>query len=288
MKNPYILLLAIITITSIFLIIDRSYGATVGNPLDLDIPPKSSILRQEAVDEALDEYEEVVKIKAALDLEFVFDKDLHSTSEVTKAEVKGQWFMAKLGVDIFNRVEPYVKFGLSDLEAKWRQNNTDDIDVQADKGFAWGLGIKGIILELEEMGLRLTADAQYRITEPGVYEITRAGNSVIDSGADFKVEEWQAALVLSKKFELPLRWQNSIYIVPYTGLTVSESTVDVKFTDPAAHGLDLNIFEANNKSLYGFLIGCDIMPSLTSSFIYSVELRLASEIALTLGGAMKF
>ncbi|MFH1854189.1 MAG: hypothetical protein ABH815_02630 [Candidatus Omnitrophota bacterium] len=263
------------------------FGITVGNPLDLDLPPRSALLREQAINDTLDEYEQAVEIKAAFDLEFMFDKDLNTTSEVTKAELEGQWFMAKLGVDVFNRVEPYVKFGLASLNAKWRQNDTDDVTMETSKGFAWGIGLKGVIIELEEMGLRLTGDAQYRVTEPDVDKITRSGASVIDSGADFKVEEWQVALVLSKKFELPLKWQ-SVFIVPYTGLTVSDSTVEARFKDPAAPGYDLDIFNANNDSLYGFLIGCDIMPSLTSSFTYSIELRLASETALTLGGAMRF
>lgn len=272
---------------SIVVMSDPCFGATVGNPIDLDLPAKSALLREQAVNQTLDEYEQIIKVKASMDLEFVFDKKLNTTSEVTNAKIKGQWFMAKLGIDVFNRVEPYVKFGLASLNATWRQNNIDDIDVESDKSFAWGCGIKGIILELEDMGLRLTADAQYRTTEPDVSDITRSGNIIVDSGADFKVEEWQAALVLSKKFELPLKWQN-IYIVPYTGITASDSTVDVKVKDPSCPGYDLTLFEANNKTLHGFLIGCDIMPSLTSSFIYNVELRFASETALTLGGTMKF
>ncbi|MFH1622162.1 MAG: hypothetical protein ABIA97_03480 [Candidatus Omnitrophota bacterium] len=274
------LLLASIIVTSE----THCFGATVGNSIDLDIPAKSAILRQQAIDQSLDQYEEAVKIKSGLDLEFVFDKDLNTSSRVKKAGIKGQWFMAKLGVDIFNRVEPYVKFGQANLQAKWRQDETYSVDMQSKGGFAWGLGIKGIIFEFEEIGTRLTGDMQYRTTEPDVEDITCNGTTIVDTGAYFKVEEWQAALVLSKKFELPLKWQ-SVFIVPYTGFTISDSTVEAK---SVTSGYDLNIFDASNDSLYGFLIGCDIMPNLSSSFTYNVELRLASETALTLGGAMKF
>ncbi|MBU3912288.1 MAG: hypothetical protein KKD90_06880 [Candidatus Omnitrophica bacterium] len=277
------LLLASIIVTSE----THCFGATVGNSIDLDIPAKSAILRQQVIDQNLDQYEEAVKIKSGIDLEFVFDKDLNTTSEVTKAEVKGQWFMAKLGVDIFNRVEPYVKFGQANLQAKWRQNDTHSIDMQSTGGFAWGLGIKGIIFEFEEVGLRLTGDIQYRTTEPDVEEITSNGTTIVDTGAEFKIEEWQAALVLSKKFEVPLKFQ-SVFIVPYTGITASDSTVSTRVRDPSYPGYDITLFDANNKTLHGFLIGCDIMPSLSSSFTYNVELRLASETALTLGGAMRF
>ena len=265
-----------------------AFASTVGNPLDLDLPPRSAALREDAVNRSLDDYEQMFKVKAAADLEFLFSKDLNTTSEVKGAEIKGRYFMAKLGVDIFNRFEPYVKFGMSDLEAKWRQNNQFDVEVDADMSFAWGIGLKGIIYEFEDLGLRITGDIQYRMTEPDVSEISYDGNIVNDSGPDFKIEEWQTALVLSKKFELPLKWQ-SMYLVPYTGLTISDSIVDIDFKDSDNNpGADFSVFDAGNDKRYGFLFGCDIMPSLTSSFIYNFELRLIDEMALSLGGAVKF
>ena len=285
MKKFYALSLLILC--AIFIVEAPGFAATVGNPLDLDIPSQSAILRQQAIGEAMDEHEEVVKIKAALDLEFVFDKDLNTNPDWTGAEMEGQWFMFKLGTTIFNRVEPYIKIGTSDLEVKWKQG-TSQIEVVADSGFAWGAGVKGVIWDFEDFwDVRLTGDIQYRTTEPDVSEISLGGKSIVDTGADFKVDEWQAALVLSKKFELPLKWQN-IYIVPYTGLTISDSNVDVKFTDPDNPVADYTLFDASNESVVGFVLGCDIMPSLRESFIYSMELRFVNELALTLGGAMKF
>ena len=38
-----------------------SFAATVGNPLDLDIPERSAILREQAVNQAMDEYEQPPK-----------------------------------------------------------------------------------------------------------------------------------------------------------------------------------------------------------------------------------
>jgi len=282
--------LSLLLIALIFMDRGLGFAATVGNPLDLDIPRRSAMLREQVIDETLDEYEQKLKIKAALDMEFVFTKDLNTPSEVNSAELKGQWYMVKLGTTFFNKVEPYIKLGSSSLEAKWRQNDLHDIEVEADYGFAWGGGVKGVIWEFEDWGVRLTGDMQCRITEPDVDSITLGGvgnESITDLGADFEVKEWQASIVLSKKFELPLRWQ-SIYIVPYTGISLSDSNVDVKFTNPDATPQDWTLFDANNKKIYGFLIGCDIMPSLTSTFIYSIEARLINEFALTLGGAVKF
>ncbi len=287
MKLRYAVFL--LSICAIFTVIPQALAATVGNPIDLDIPSKSAILRQQAVNKALDEYEETVKIKAAIDLEFLFNKDLHSPTEITQAELKGQWKMLKFGVTLFDRVEPYIKVGTSNLKVKWRQggNGSQEVTVDADSGFAWGAGVKGIIWEFEDSGLRLTGDVQYRTTGPDVGDISLNSSDVTDSGADFNIKEWQASIALSKKFELPLRWQN-IYIVPYAGIDVSDSTVDVKFNDPSNPTTDYSLFDSSNDSIYGAFLGCDIMPSLTSSFIYSMELRLVNEYAFTLGGVMKF
>jgi len=283
-KKWYLFLFLILTILTPR---GLAFAATVGNPLDLDLPPRSAVLREDAVNRALDDSEQMFKIKAAVDLEFLFSKDLDTASEVDGAEIKGQYLMVKLGVDIFNRFEPYVKIGLSDLEAKWRQNDQSDIEMDADMALAWGVGLKGIIYEFENLGLRITADAQYRITEPDVGDISLDGRPITDSGPDFKIKEWQAALVLSKKLELPLKWQ-SMYLVTYTGFTVSDSTADLEFVDTQNPGADYSVFDASNDKIYGFLFGCDIMPSLTSSFIYNFELRLIDEVALSLGGAVKF
>ena len=279
-------LIIISVIISMSCVVNPGFTATIGNPLDLDVPERSAVLRQEVIEGTLDEVEQAVKIKASFDMEFVFDKDLHVTSELNGAELKGQWWTGKLGLTLFNRVEPYVKIGTSDLEVKWK-HSAQTIEVDADSGFAWGGGLKANIWEFENSGIRLTGDMQYRITEPDATTITVNGTSVKDQGATFKVDEWQASLLVSKKFEIPLKLQN-IYAVPYAGVTYADSNVDVSFIDPNSPATDYSLFDANNKKLYGFVLGCDIVPSLGSSFIYSLELRLVDEIALSLGGTMKF
>ncbi|MEK7868520.1 MAG: hypothetical protein AAB157_03980 [Candidatus Omnitrophota bacterium] len=285
MKKQYILILSLI-ISICCITAKYGFAATVGNALDLDLPQRSAVLRQEIVKDTLDEYEQAVKIKGSFDIEFVFDKDLHVNPDLTKAEIKGQWYMAKFGMTILNRVEPYIKIGTSTLETRWKQSGATEIEVGADNGFAWGGGLKANIVEFPG-GVRLTGDWQYRTTEPDVNEITVNGIAVNDAGATFKVDEWQVSLLLSKKFEIPLKLQN-IYIVPYTGISYADSNVDVSFRNANSPTVDYSLFDANNKKLYGFVLGCDIVPSLSSSFIYSIELRLVDETALSLGGAMKF
>jgi len=283
MKKRYFVILSLM-ISICCIATKYGFAATVGNPFDLDVPQRSAILRQEVVEDSLDEYEQAFKLKASFDAELLFDKDLHVNPDLSAAEMKGQWYMLKLGMTILNRVEPYIKVGTSNLEVKWRQG-AQDMEVDADYGFAWGGGLKANILEL--WGVRLTIDGQYRTTEPDINAITINSAGINDKGPVFKIDEWQAGLFLSKKFEIPLKFQ-SIFLVPYAGAVYSDSNVDVSFKDPGNTGADYTLFEANNKNLCGAVIGCDIVPSLNDAFIYSIELRLADEVALSLGSTMKF
>lgn len=284
MKKQYLVVISLII--SICCIMKFGFAATVGNPLDLDVPERSALLRQDVIDETLDEAEQTVKIKTSFDAEFVFDKDLHVTDELKSAELKGRWYMGKVALTLFNRIEPYVKVGTSSLEVKWK-HGAEEMEVDSDTGFAWGGGIKVVIWDFEDWGIRLTGDTQYRTTEPDVDTITVNGSNINDKGAKFKIDEWQTSLLVSKKFEIPLKWQ-SVFVVPYTGVMYADSNVDVSFKNPSNPTADYSLFDANNKKPYGFVIGCDIVPSLLSSFIYNLELRLVDEVALSLGGTMKF
>jgi len=69
--------------------------------------------------------------------------------------------MAKLGMTILNRIEPYVKVGTSNLETRWKHGG-QAIEVDAKDAFAWGAGIKASIWDFKDLGLRLTGDVQYR------------------------------------------------------------------------------------------------------------------------------
>lgn len=286
MNKLYLLLIGIIV--SMLWSSGSSYAVTVGNPLDLDIPPRSAMLRQQAVNQTLDEYEEVIKVKSAVDLEFLFDKELHTTSEVTRTKIEGQYQMLKLGITVFDRVEPYIKVGNSHLKVKWRQNDAAELEVNSENNFTWGGGLKVVVWDFENIGLRITADGQYRTIDADVEKCLLNGVAIRDNNPRFDVAEWQGALLVSKKLEIPLKGSSSIYMVPYTGVTVSDSKADVKFADPNNPGADYTLFDANNKSFVGFVTGIDILPSLRSPFTCNLELRLADEIALSLGGAMKF
>src|SRR3989338_1300834 len=101
MKQVYMLF--ILFFLAIFALGKPSFAATVGNPLDLDVPARSALLRQEAINKTLDEYEQAVKIKAGLDVEIVLDRDLNTPTEVVNAGMEGMWYRSEFGLTLFNR-----------------------------------------------------------------------------------------------------------------------------------------------------------------------------------------
>ncbi len=54
--------LCLFLILTILIYRGLAFASTVGNPLDLDLPPRSAALREDAMDRALDDLRKVCKI----------------------------------------------------------------------------------------------------------------------------------------------------------------------------------------------------------------------------------
>jgi len=256
------------------------FASTIGSP-EISIPEESLYLKKEAVNKTLDRYGYNMDIKGTAELDFVFKRKLTSSDEVTKAELKGQNCMLKLSSNFYDSFEPYIKLGTSDLEVTWTQNG-ENITVETKPGFVWAAGIKAHVYEFKNHGIKLTMDAQYKNADLDVDTVSRAGSM----NSKFEIKEYQIALLASKKLIVPVGI-NDYYIVPYTGLTVTWSDVDVSFTD-AGSGLLYSTYDASDENVFGLVLGCDIMPSLLSWYLLNLELRFINETALTLGGTVKF
>ncbi|MFH1854190.1 MAG: hypothetical protein ABH815_02635 [Candidatus Omnitrophota bacterium] len=255
-------------------------AATVGGP-DISIPEESLYLKQKAVDEALDIYEYNMNIKASIDMEFITEKKLHASSEVTQAKIEGQNFVLKVSNNFNNVFEPYIKLGTCTLKISWNQND-ESVSVETEPGLVFGGGVKAKLWESENYKIKLTLDGQYRKIKAGVDKISIA--SAVDE--NFEIDEWQLSLLASKKYVLPLGLSD-YYIVPYGGLIFTRTDVDVSFTQSTT-GLLYSTYNANSKSEIGIVMGLDMMPSLSSWYLINFELRLVNETAFTLGGTLKF
>lgn len=275
-----------IIITALFLLILAApcLAMTIGGP-DMTIPEESLCKKERAVSSTLDRWEFNMNIKSSFDAEIIAEKELTSSSEVTDAEIEGQNYMVKLSNNFYDVFEPYIKVGTSNLEVKWKQNG-NSVVVEADPGFIWGAGAKARLYEFQDLGIKLTLDVQYRNIDLDVDKMNVGGTSSGLANPQFEIKEWETSLLASKKFIVPIGLTD-YYISPYTGVTFSATDVDVSFRQTST-GLDYSVYNASDQDVFGFVLGCDVMPSLLSCYLLNFEMRLINEIAFSIGGTIKF
>jgi len=265
-----------------------SFAATVGGQADMSVPEASFLSKAKAVGETLDFYESAVKMKAGFDVEFISKKELRAAlPDDTNARIEGQNADLKFSMNYSDAFEPYVKIGTSNLKVKWEQNG-QNIVVDAAPGIVLGGGLKAKLWEFASTGIKLTMDGQYKDTQLD-FDTAKIDGSTSEASATsetFDIKEWQVSLLASKKFIFPLGTEDC-YTVPYMGITYSDSDVKVEFTQSTT-GLLYSTYNASNKDCIGVFIGCDIIPSLSSWYLLSFELRLINETAFSLSGTMKF
>jgi len=265
-----------------------SFAATVGGQADMSVPEASFFLKEKAIEYAMDSYESDVKMKASFDVEFISKKELHaSPADDTNARIEGQNANLKFSMNYSNVLEPYIKIGTSNLRVKWEEHN-QNIQVDAKPGFVLGGGLKAKLWEFVSTGIKLTMDGQYKDTQLD-FDKAKIGGSTSTASATnetFNIKEWQISLLASKKFIFPMGIQDC-YTVPYMGVTYSDSEVNVEFSQSTT-GLLYSTYNASDKNPIGIVIGCDIIPSLSSWYLMSFELRLINETAFSLSGTMKF
>ena len=264
-----------------------SFALTVGGQAEMSVPEASFFSKQGAVEDALDSYESEVSMKASFDVEFISEKKLETSSETTNAKIKGQNANLKFSMNYSNVLEPYVKIGTSDLKVKWEQNG-HDVAVDARPGLVLGGGVKAKLCEFASTGIRLTADAQYKDSQLDFDAAKLDGSSSLASATSetFDIKEWQVSLLASKKYVF-LTGTQDCYAVPYVGLTFSDTDVNVHFIQSGT-ALMYSTYNAGDKNAIGAVLGCDIMPSLLSWYLFSFEVRLINETAFTLSGTAKF
>jgi len=276
----------IITILFLLSFTATAFAMTVGGQADMSVPEASLFSKSKAVEYALDDYESAVKMKAGFDTEFIVEKKFHAPQNITDARIEGgQNMNLKFSMNYSNVLEPYVKIGTSDLKVKWKQDYSNVV-VDTKPGLVLGGGLKAKLWEVPSAGIKLTLDGQYKdinldFDKAEIDGLDSTG-SVINEG--FDIHEWQISLIASKKLIFGMQ---DCYMVPYAGITYSNSDVKVNFTNSGT-GMSYVIDDTSNENKIGVVLGCDMAPSLLSWYLLSLELRFINETAFTLSGTMKF
>jgi len=252
----------------------NAVAETVGNPIDINIPKGKGVYSAEMSD--------FVTINLGFDAEMLIEQKFKYDSAVTTQapELSGNYYMGRLSCTLFNRVQPYVKLGYSDLEMEWRDAN-GLVKVDADPAVAWALGIKAYLWEFEGLGLKIFSTASYRQTKPDKMKLNLSGSSGSLTEKKFQVYERQATVGLSREFKIG--YDEKISLVPYAGVAWSDTTTRVR----VAQGANvINSGAGAQENNIGVFFGSEFL--FMDNFSLNIEGRLIDQKAVSLGGTVLF
>jgi len=258
------------------------FTAPVGNPATTDVPKGPGVFSMKQ--------DKNLSIKTAVDFDFLFDKKIHADAATNTKFTSAQWYMVRLSYGMFNeRVEPYIKLGMAHIKSQWTEGATD-IKLESDNGFAWGLGTKALIYNLEKPKVKFIGDLFYRMADLDVEKGYVAGTQVTPtkSKSKFAIREWQFALLAATEIDVSGSGRTEALgvskIVPYAGIKYSDLSGRLRLTQSDATFFNPGKLEAEHN--IGIFAGCDILG--TDSVLLNVEGRLIDETALSAGMAVLF
>ena len=259
-------------------------AAPAGNPSDTELPHGEGIATLKNT---------IGSVKISFDGESIIERELEGASDVTSAEMEGEWYLLRFGYPMFeDRFEPYVKLGLSHLEASWTENSRFVV-IKGDNEIAWGIGGRVLAYEIPEHRIKFVIDGQYRSTEPDIDDVTVNDPSRTVSASDFKINEWQIGGIVSMEFPLgsgTYRRRNrygskaDLYsLVPYVGVAFTDCDIEGKFTH---EGTIYDIGDAENDSKVMLITGCDFVTPTNTSL--NIEGHFVGETSISGGATVKF
>lgn len=261
----------------IWLFASSCFAATAGNTSDPKVPYGPGIANMQASG--------MGPFKVSFDTEWVFDKDLKDKDAVTDSESEGEWHLFRIGYTFADRVEPYVKLGMSRIKTSWTERSRR-IKVKGEKGFAAGIGGKVLVYEMPEHKIRLSLDGHYLYTNPDIDKATVDLPNRAVNATEFDVKEWQITGIISMEFPLSYNRRDpaAIYsLIPYLGFAYADSDTNSKFE---YSGLTYDLNGAGNDSKFLFITGCDIVAPENASL--NIEGKWVGETSGSAGCTLKF
>ena len=257
------------------LISKLSFAEAVGNTADINFPAGKGIYSSQLSD--------FIKLNIGLDTDILIEKKFKYDSAVTTGapKLEGQYYTAKLSCTLFDRIQPYLKFGASNMEMDWNDAN-GDIKVKAKSSLAYAVGLKAYLWQFEGLGLKVFSSASLRSTKPRVKSISINGSNTSNiTESRFDVLDRQAAIGISREFKIP--GFESVSLVPYIGAAYSSTTARVR----VKQGTNvMNSGAEGQKDNWGLFLGTDFM--VMDNLSLNVEGRFIDEKAVNLGFSALF
>lgn len=251
-------------------------AGTIGNPISTDTPNQGGIFSLKK--------DRNVTIKGGLEVEILFDRDISADASSNMVITSAEWYMSKVSWSFRNRVEPYIKFGLAHFKTEWTEAG-QKAKLESDTKFAWGVGLKALVLNLEAPHIKLIADGFYRMADVDAESGSYGGSTVtLDSNKSrFLIRDWHIALAGATEIDISGSARGEFLgissLVPYIGIKYSDLNGRIRQTISDALYHNPGKIEAADN--IGFFVGCDFVGP--NSVVLNIEGRFLDEEAVTVG-----
>ncbi len=258
------------------------FAGTVGNPASVDTLKGAGLFNLKGT--------KSVGIETGADIEILFNRDIKGLKAGSAKFDGGQWYMAKIGLRLFDRIEPYVKLGVANLTAKYNatEMSNREVKLESDTAFAWGAGAKVLLWDFKQPKIKLVSDGFFRTADLDVDKGKLGGTTVsnIDkSRSKFAMTEWQIALLASTEIDMANAEMGISKIVPYGGVKYSDVRGHLQLVTTANSEYRTGPIKA--KDNVGIVIGTDLVGK-NDSYSVNLEGRFIDETAMTVGLSVLF
>lgn len=180
--------------------------------------------------------------------------------------------------NLWNRLDLFAVLGSSRANADWRfvdpAQNVYRVELETNYDFLWGVGVRGILYEDEEICLDMGGRFEQSSCEPSWLASNGVPQPVAHSMLYWR--EWQIDLDLSYQIDI---------FAPYIGVKYSNVRVELSnFSEPISAKGGSDHFK--NRIPLGIFIGCGLSSS--KYFLLNIEGRLIDETAVTVSGDIRF
>lgn len=246
-----------------------SFAETIGSPGDIHLPKGKGVYSVQMGD--------FISLNAGFDTEFLAKKKFEHDPDVTsKPELEGVYYMGKFGCTLFDRIQPYFKVGVSELEVRWNDAN-GAVKMETSVAPSWGAGLKAYLWEFEGLGLKVLSTVSFRTTKADRIRTLSVGGTTGNlTNKKFEITERQVSLGLSKEISIP-GFENTL-IVPYAGGVWSETNARVSATQ-GTNIINSGIRGQDNN--LGLFFGADFI--FMDNLSLNVEGRFIDQQAASVG-----
>ncbi len=256
-----------ISFLTVFLFINTLYAIHVGNPTDPEMYFNGVISSKP----------KNFSVRAGYLRDNIYKgryQDKFQTIESTPSDTRLLILAGILTFNLFNRVDLNLILGTSDLEI--------DQLIFTTRRFAWGTGLKAILLKLKNFDFSF--DGKYFMTD-GKPQYFLVDGDIYDLTTSFKekYEEYQASIAMSYK---------TPFLIPYIGSTFlySEITPTPKIGRMLIPGGGTLVFETDpseTRRYWGMILGITV-NNIQKQASLTVETRMFDQNSVSILGIFRF